>query len=667
MNIPQDQAEKAGDAATSPTLQEQPPAPKAPVAAHTDKTLKGSLATLKVLDKDLLDAFERRIDEEARSRAIDAGFQSSSVAFPNVYPNEKVVVVGSDFVRDSDFAFLTIAYLSKKLSFDIRIFEHQADKDRNLSKTEESFCLGIMAMARDPGKAIKTSITKDTTPYQQGKIAFRSVQLCSYAGQFNCQAFMRKNNMLFSNNEDETELLGKKKIKVEPIRNEFNELFRSSKWSKEYVSILERLIKLLGNGLEDPVRVELISPYIMPKGDYIKTYFSFRVPSSSKKKGRKEELLKRVPVRPKPSSLLMPAEREYINSLTDELFKDPIRGSHEDWINAVLQEDNDVDAVIFSLMEKRKEFLEKFGSLTTKRLKEVRKATDNPKLRKADVSQTMLTSALSRRRNYPDSISNEILGLITDEAEDLYKTFLSLHKDVRFSEQTSSKKASIIYESLRVRDVFAPEAIKEIVEEANKRNRPVYSEEKSEDWGSPNPLAPLGIEESQDDHEYDSSEDVDEGSKPKISFDLDTKDYIAPEPKVIVSTLKFLIPSVRDLCACKGQSDFESALSELIKKQITPGTDLRRLGIPTQVLEEIITDILDIIKTNVKESKNKADTLEAFKAMKRPLDTGTVVEKLIKQLTKVFQNPNCCESKDKRQATLTNIVNVILKKITPAV
>jgi hypothetical protein len=134
-------------------------------------------------------------------------------------------------------------------------------------------------------------------------------------------------------------------------------------------------------------------------------------------KGRRTQRGVRLPSKPNTSPLLLKEEMDFINKFISPIYQD-LEDLKKNWVSKVFT--TDWDTIIKSIsivMDERWKLLEKFASITTKRLQQIRKIDADAKgLRKAQIQRKHVVALLlSRKGDIIKDLYNEILSVIPND------------------------------------------------------------------------------------------------------------------------------------------------------------------------------------------------------------------------------------------------------------
>jgi hypothetical protein len=158
----------------------------------------------------------------------------------------------------------------------------------------------------------------------------------------------------------------------------------------------------------------------------VQDLFAKRAAVSASPKGKNNTVtVRKVPKKPKASSLLLKSEMEFVDQTLSPIFTALESTDKDGWYNAVIEHGfKAIKSRISANADLRLALLQRFAGLTTKRLQEIRELNESLKTkRKRDITSAEVRSAISKRIN-PDS-------RLADEVITLDPKFISVLRDFR--------------------------------------------------------------------------------------------------------------------------------------------------------------------------------------------------------------------------------------------
>ena len=119
--------------------------------------------------------------------------------------------------------------------------------------------------------------------------------------------------------------------------------------------------------------------------------------------------------------------------------------NHDTWVSCSWSDRRDKHfSEVAHLMETRTLFLQKFGSLTTKRLQLIRKNESKPSIRKADISNDEVERLLLARARPTHDFLWEVLRLETSDTSGYLRRMLKVDDDFSLTGLTAGQEAVLI-------------------------------------------------------------------------------------------------------------------------------------------------------------------------------------------------------------------------------
>jgi hypothetical protein len=213
-----------------------------------------------------------------------------------------------------------------------------------------------------------------------------------------------KNNYFFGNNPEEK--IGNISVSF-VLKQKIIGIFEDPKVGSAFYGILCYLYEMMGLAQFSSEDYESsILKYTIKFEDVISKFYQ---PVRATRKGKVQIISWRKGSKPNPSPLLKKKEFDILVEIASPLWKD-LDEYKKDWSTIVLSASpaQRIETLIGRLYKARFEFLQKFGSLTTKRLQELRKLLNVANKKKAEVKPENLTALLSARPSPANHFVKEI-------------------------------------------------------------------------------------------------------------------------------------------------------------------------------------------------------------------------------------------------------------------
>jgi len=391
--------------------------PVLPQQGKLEKEKQSLLDVLKDIkelnDSDADELRDAIISALEKKRGLDVSKRSDLV--PGI-STEKGFVILPEWGENREDHYLekAMAVMAKDLGY--RVFPiPYTGRLKELTKDEEEFAIGISFVTLDQNRNF--NMTEKSDSYENGRTFARSQQII---GLFDTNEklgieALKKNHRFFGNNPGETKGSKSVRVPVTYLAKTSGRLFAEEEWSEHLRLVLNSLLRKYHTVLPDSVRSQIIENNLISHSEVIQTYCTREITLVPIQGRRKFQSVKekRVPHKPRSNVLLLKEEQQFLNGIVDSLFIDGVPTTSGKFIEFIMRHGfkqylNHMKAV----SSKRAEFLQKFASLTSKRLNEVRRLSESHKTkRKRDVTSTDITSALARRDTPANKFASEILSL----------------------------------------------------------------------------------------------------------------------------------------------------------------------------------------------------------------------------------------------------------------
>jgi hypothetical protein len=277
----------------------------------------------------------------------------------------------------------------------------------------EKISIGMFLAINDQDRNIRVKKGKDD-PVELGRTIVRAQQTLRLFTSPNLgNEALRKDQFYFGNNTGETETVEKVVVPVKYSAKTLGSLFREKLWAEQLRKLLLTLIRESARLLTDSAATHAIVTNLLSKEETINTYCStWTKVSVGKGRKKKEEKVREVPKRPKPSPLLTQPENHFIDSVAKNVFKEVVPDDVE-WPLFISKHGfNLVKDRLRANYSDRRLFRQSYARITTSRLKDFRKL--KPDLRykkKKDVTGVDLDALIESRQSRAASFAAEIAFL----------------------------------------------------------------------------------------------------------------------------------------------------------------------------------------------------------------------------------------------------------------
>jgi hypothetical protein len=308
--------------------------------------------------------------------------------------------------------YKALAVIADKLGYTVYELPEYTGKKKDISEDSEKFSCGISFTVSDTSNHFNMSEKMDL--YEDGRTYARSQQIIGIFSdnvKLGLNA-LKKNHRFFGNNPGETKIVGRSSVPVSYKARTIRNIFREENWSEQLEALTNSLLHKYHVFLEQDVRDIEIRKNCITYSDAVLTYCSREIVTG---KVRGQDIIKvKVPHKPRSSNLLLKEEQKVINDLIDPLFSDGIPAGVDKFVDYVLEKGfNHVIKALKEKASKKAEFLQKFSSLTTRRLTQLRAESPSElkSKRKKDLGVHHVQTLIAKRANPYDDFVNEVLNL----------------------------------------------------------------------------------------------------------------------------------------------------------------------------------------------------------------------------------------------------------------
>jgi len=348
-----------------------------------------------------------------------------------------------------------LAIIANRLGFRTYLLPEYKKRIRDVNEEQSKFCTGMAFIVEDMENHF--NISEKVEPYEAGRTFARSQQIL---GIFESNKklglnALKKNHRFFGNNPGETTAIGKVRVPVPFKAKELRNLFREQDWSEALESLTVSLFRKYHDCLAKDIMDTEIKKNLITYSEVVQLYCTRDV-IVGKQKGH-DIIKSRVPHKPRSSNLLLKEEQRVVNNISDPVFNDGIPTDVDGFYHYVCKHGFDQTIKFLRAKSSKKaEFLQKFSSLTTKRLTEIRRiAPDSSKTkRKKDLSVCDAQVLIAYREDRYNEFASELLNL-DPRLELALAQFKVLMKDSEVIDRLSTKskvidyvKAEICYEEI---------------------------------------------------------------------------------------------------------------------------------------------------------------------------------------------------------------------------
>jgi len=322
------------------------------------------------------------------------------VQLPSVNRDDKSISIPSSLEGNEYSLFLSIATLCHLSAVNLYLYESKllVNTKKDSQKFIDGFLVGTYS-----GKPCKLDRSKKDL--ELGRAFAYALKLRGEMIKLEKLDLLSKNNFYFGNNPEE-------RVSNTPIvfgaKLKFIDIFEDPKFGSAMYSVLLYLFEQVGLSQFD--EKDYHASFMRHTLRFDEVVARFYQPVKTTKRGKTVVTSYRKGKKPNPSPLLTKGEYNLLMKIAGPLWTD-LDHFKTEWTNSVLsttKSDSIIDR-LRRLYKSRFEFLQKFGSLTTKRLQEVRAFKNNANLKKVDVTQQMLTDTLQKRANPGEQFLREAI------------------------------------------------------------------------------------------------------------------------------------------------------------------------------------------------------------------------------------------------------------------
>jgi hypothetical protein len=356
------------------------------------------------------------IDDESLAKAAEAAMLTvESKEFEelrkatgfHIFPDNAVINLPIELMQQSDVVFKTLSYLAVRAQW--RISTYKSELNCTTKPSADNLMYGILRGVVTPKFTRFSAQKKDRDLGYAYAMALRMKNVYENKKQVD---ILEPNNHFFGNNPGEVLVLdNRKKIEVGyELKAGIVNCFSESSIGEIYYRALNHFFRCVGWDTTDPDDVDKYEATNLKKFDHVVQVgwqFIFQ------KKGNKKQLMGvRKGVLPNRSSLFTKEEMAILRKCLSPFFEslETLKKNFKDTLTQLGI--SAVKAMISREYRKRHLILERFSSVTTKRLNEIRKGIDSKSLKKKDVTTEMVKTLLSARQDPSKDFLEEIRSII---------------------------------------------------------------------------------------------------------------------------------------------------------------------------------------------------------------------------------------------------------------
>jgi len=322
-----------------------------------------------------------------------------NVQLPKVDREKRIIELPSSLEDQERSIYLVITALCK-LS-DVRILLYDSQVITNTKRGTDAFCDGLL-IGTYSNKPTKLDRAKKDLDF--GKACAFALKVRGELVRLEKLELISKNNFYFGNNPSEK--VGNTAITY-GLKLKMIDIWEDAVVGQAMYGVLLYLFEQIGlNQFSDEDHMTSLLKYTLKFDEVVAKFYQ---PIRTTKRGKTQITGYRKGKKPNPSPLLTKGEYNLIMKIAGPLWTD-LDQFKKDWPQSVLapSKTEKLLSPLARLYKSRFEFLQKFGSLTTKRLQEIRIFENNANLKKVDVTLTMLHNMLKKRNSPGTQFRREV-------------------------------------------------------------------------------------------------------------------------------------------------------------------------------------------------------------------------------------------------------------------
>jgi len=401
-------AHLGNDSVTEPL----PGAGKASGSGLKETTVVDLLRDLPTLSESDLASTVFSAESRVSSRILGGRITASNLK-PLIHESTKTVVLPESFKEADNFIGAYLFKICRQLGYDVRLLPYNGAR-RTLEPYAEKVTLGIYMSLSDGSNSFR--FTKKTDGYEIGRTISRAQQLIGALNSNRLDgSVLRENQLYFGNARPKKGTKPKEKVtETVYIVHTFPGLFQESAWDQELSRILALMLRRSWVNVDPEVLWKNLVPNIIPYSDVVLQACSKEIVIEPPR-GKREAITKpKVPQKVRSNALVLKPELDFLNRISGPIWSPtPWEGlSQDQW--AVQLWATGLDKIKTELSAQynfRANFLSKLASVTTKRLKDLRVALGQDRLRKSDVKAQDLANLITSRENPVKDFTGEILSI----------------------------------------------------------------------------------------------------------------------------------------------------------------------------------------------------------------------------------------------------------------
>jgi len=348
---------------------------------------------------------------EILSARLSSVIASEATIQPTISASERWIILPKTFQEEDYYVGWYMTGVAQLLGLKVYLVEYTGDRRKESADDAERLSMGFLCALEDLNRNLRIK-HKGKDLVEQGRTIVRAQQIVRLFTSENLgHEALRKDHYFFGNNPGEKEVVDKLEMNVRYSAKLLDSCFKEVAWAERLRQLLITLMRESARLLSPETVTHAVETNLLTREDVILQYCSsVTTVTHGKGKKRRTEKVRETPKRPKPSSLLLPTEQKFIDSIAKNIFTEASEDELRHWPKYI--SDHGFGPVRDELRANytlRRLFRQAFGRITTSRLKEIRKLIPETKFKKKkDLSGVDLTSLIGSRADRDGVFATEV-------------------------------------------------------------------------------------------------------------------------------------------------------------------------------------------------------------------------------------------------------------------
>jgi hypothetical protein len=422
-----------------------------------EEALPTQVKDLKVMTEENKSAIIKKIDDLLVKRRMNVS--EKTITQPKISVRERIVILPEALINTEKSTIGTaMVFLATKLGYKVHMIP-TPEKLIAISDDSEKIATGILIGCTDFSEKINLTSTSDNV--ELGRKILRAHQIKSL---FNDDKnilgdrALKPNQFFFGNNPGEKKLgRGKIEYRVDYHVKSLPALFEMTDMAASLTNILIVLMNQSRVLLDESILSDEISKSLRSYQEVLTKYCSRNIVTAPATRTNPAKIEVVVPHKPKASSLFTKEENNLIQDFLAPLFTNPEYAKNaETWTYQIYTKGFETTLEHLKVLSNaRANVLSKYASLTSKRLREVRKVSPVLALRrKKDIKVEDLRALLDTRKNPILALYRELCiidpNFVTNMWEPSMKTYIIDDEKSRIEVDTRMKRYSELVEKFEL-------------------------------------------------------------------------------------------------------------------------------------------------------------------------------------------------------------------------